>query len=326
MLKVVDLFAGIGAVHRTLLNLKIPFKIVFFSEIEKHAITAYRALWGDGLLNLGDIRKITSDQLQKFKNVDLIVYGSPCVDFSSLKSSKIGGIKGSGTKSSLIFEAARIIKMLKPKIAIGENVASLITHKQHQPVYRQFKKDLSTAGYKTTHQIVNPRFHCGIPQNRPRVFFISRKDYFVEQKYQIKKCPNLKEFLNVNFGQRKQTNLTPILNKKPYAVYLRKNGKVHFTNRAFFISSVCGTITKTDRLALTNGKKISFLESSEAFKLMGFDNQDFLKIKRCGFKDYVLLNLIGNSICVPVLELVIKRAFNLMPPFCKQISLFRDTN
>ena len=45
--KVIELFAGIGAFRQGLENQNIPHKVVAFSEIDKYAVEAYRAIHND---------------------------------------------------------------------------------------------------------------------------------------------------------------------------------------------------------------------------------------------------------------------------------------
>ena len=56
-LRVVELFAGIGAQRTALKNLGIPHDVVAIAEIDKHAIRAYQAIHGE-TRNLGDVSKI----------------------------------------------------------------------------------------------------------------------------------------------------------------------------------------------------------------------------------------------------------------------------
>ena len=127
MIRVVELFAGIGAPRKALLNLNINFETCFFSEINKNAEKAYRSIFNDYTSpNLGDITKITEQQIENYKDqVDLLVFGSPCQDFSQAGLNK-GGLKGSSTRSSLLWEGLRIINILKPKIVLFENVKNII--------------------------------------------------------------------------------------------------------------------------------------------------------------------------------------------------------
>jgi site-specific DNA-cytosine methylase len=56
------------------------------------------------------------------KGVDLIVFGSPCQDLSIAKKGRQGL---SGERSGLFYEAVRIMKDLKPKYFLMENVNSM---------------------------------------------------------------------------------------------------------------------------------------------------------------------------------------------------------
>ena len=59
-IKVIELFAGIGAFRQGLENQNIPHEIIAFSEIDKYAIEAYRVIHNDyETPNLGDIKEIT---------------------------------------------------------------------------------------------------------------------------------------------------------------------------------------------------------------------------------------------------------------------------
>ena len=94
MLKVIDLFAGIGSQTQALKNIGIKHEIVAISEIDKYAIKSYEAMHGD-VNNLGDITKIP-----ELPMADLWTFSSPCQDISVAGKGK-GLSKGSGTRSGL---------------------------------------------------------------------------------------------------------------------------------------------------------------------------------------------------------------------------------
>lgn len=113
MIKILSLFTGIGAFEKALENLNIDFEVLNFSEIDKYAVKSYCAIHHiEEKRNLGDITKINFSELPK--NIDLITYGSPCQDFSSA-GRQLGGERGSGTRSSLIWHAVDIVEKVKPK-------------------------------------------------------------------------------------------------------------------------------------------------------------------------------------------------------------------
>jgi DNA (cytosine-5)-methyltransferase 1 len=88
------------------------YELVGWSEIDKYAIKAHNALfpqWADR--NYGDISKINWETVPDF---DLFTYSSPCQDFSQVGKQR-GGEKGSGTRSSLLWECERAIAAKRPK-------------------------------------------------------------------------------------------------------------------------------------------------------------------------------------------------------------------
>ena len=121
-LKVLELFAGLGACSKALERLNIPHEIVDAVEIDKYAIQSFNAIHGTNF----EPQDITS--WDKDINVDLICHGSPCTNFS-MAGKQEGGDKGSGTPSSLMYESIRIIEKLKPKYVIWENVKNLLSKK-----------------------------------------------------------------------------------------------------------------------------------------------------------------------------------------------------
>ena len=128
-MKLVSLFSGIGAFEKALDNLKIPYELVGYCEIDKYASKSYSAIHNvPESMNLGDITKIDEKALPK--DIDLITYGFPCQDISLAGKQKgLFNEDGTQTRSGLFFEALRIIEETKPKIAIAENVKNLLSKK-----------------------------------------------------------------------------------------------------------------------------------------------------------------------------------------------------
>lgn len=82
---------------------------------------------------------------------------------------------GNSTRSGLFFEALRIIKDIKPKYAIAENVKAL-TSKKFTSEFQTVLTSLNNVGYNNYYKVLNAKDY-GIPQNRERIFIISiRKD------------------------------------------------------------------------------------------------------------------------------------------------------
>lgn len=75
-MKVIELFAGIGAPHMALNKNNIDVEVVGISEIEKSAIEMYNIIHGE-TKNFGDITKIKS-----LPYCDFLHFSSPCQSFS----------------------------------------------------------------------------------------------------------------------------------------------------------------------------------------------------------------------------------------------------
>jgi DNA (cytosine-5)-methyltransferase 1 len=164
-MRVLELFAGYGSQALALENLGIDFTSDI-SEIDKYAIQAYNQLHGE-THNWGDITKIDETKLPYY---DLITYSSPCQDFSVAGLQK-GGDKDSGTRSSLLWECERIIRAVKPKYLLMENVKNLVG-KKHKHNFIRWLRVLEMMGYQNYWQVLNAKDY-GVPQNRERVFVVS---------------------------------------------------------------------------------------------------------------------------------------------------------
>ncbi len=76
MLKVLELFGGIGACTSALKRLDIDFEVVDYVEIHKYTVKSYNAL------NNTNYKPQDVRHWNKNLDVDLIMHGSPCQDFS----------------------------------------------------------------------------------------------------------------------------------------------------------------------------------------------------------------------------------------------------
>jgi DNA (cytosine-5)-methyltransferase 1 len=195
-LRVLELFAGIGACSKALEKLGIEHEIVDAVEIDKYAVKSFNAIHNTNF----EPQDIT--QWDKDIEVDLVMHGSPCQDFS-LSGKQAGGDEGSGTRSSLMYETIRIVKKLKPKYVIWENVKNLLS-KKHKHNFDAYIETMGKLGYKNYYQVLNAKDY-GIPQNRERVFTISirndiDKEFIFPEKQELKL--KLKDMLEDNVDEK----------------------------------------------------------------------------------------------------------------------------
>lgn len=125
------------------------YNLINFCENDKYAVKSYCAIHDvDENLNLGDITQVNIESLPT--NIDLITHGSPCQSFS-ISGKQEGGIKDSGTRSSLLWNSVEIIKHCKPKFVIWENVKNVLS-KKHRLVFNDYMCAMKENGYNTYYQ------------------------------------------------------------------------------------------------------------------------------------------------------------------------------
>ena len=176
MIKVLSLFSGIGAFERACCRIGLDWELVNYCEIDRWASLSYSMVnQCSESLNLRDVRTVTAETVRD-RQLDLITYGFPCQDIS-IAGKQQGFVNDSGesTRSGLFFEALRIIKELRPRYAIAENVKAL-TSTKFKNEFATVLSSLEEAGYKNYWRVLNAKDY-GIPQNRERVFIVSiRRD------------------------------------------------------------------------------------------------------------------------------------------------------
>ena len=113
-----SLFDGISCGQVALERAGIKVKQYFSSEIDKYAIKVTQKNYPN-TIQLGDVKDIDLEILPK---IDLLIAGTPCQDLSSFKQNA-KGLKGN--KSILFFEFLRVLRIIKPKYFLLENVKSM---------------------------------------------------------------------------------------------------------------------------------------------------------------------------------------------------------
>jgi len=200
MIKVIELFSGVGAQRQALKDANIEHEVVAISEIDRYALKVYEKLHGE-TPNLGDIK-----QIEKLPKADMWTYSFPCTDISL--SGRMQGLeKGSNTNSSLLWEVQRLLDVSKaneelPKYLLLENVKNLISVK-FKPYFDEWLNYLEGLGYKNFYKVLNAREY-GVPQNRERIFMLSIRDENASYTFPTGKPleTKLKDLLEENVGEK----------------------------------------------------------------------------------------------------------------------------
>jgi DNA (cytosine-5)-methyltransferase 3A len=113
-MNVLSLFDGMSCGQIALNKAAIKYDKYFASEIDKYAIKVTQENFPN-TIQLGDVTKIDFKSLSK---IDLLIGGSPCQGFSFAGKQ----LNFNDSRSALFFEYVRLLKELKPKWFLLENV------------------------------------------------------------------------------------------------------------------------------------------------------------------------------------------------------------
>ena len=163
-IQVLDLFSGIGGFSYGLKQAG-GFRTVAYCEIEKYAQKLLLARMEGGELDSApihtDITKLDGRPLRG--HVDLICGGFPCQDLSV--AGKQAGIDGE--RSGLWGEYARLIREIRPRYVLVENVPNLLVLGMHRVL-----GDMAASGYSISWSCISAS-EMEAPHKRDRVWIIS---------------------------------------------------------------------------------------------------------------------------------------------------------
>jgi DNA (cytosine-5)-methyltransferase 1 len=325
-IKYIDLFCGIGGFHQALTNIIPTSSCVLASDIDENARKTYEI--NHKLKALGDIKKIDINAIPVF---NLICGGFPCQAFSIAQWKDKKAFDD--PRGTLFFEILKVIDIHKPKCILLENVSHL-TKINKGAVLQTLLNSLKTRGYKVSYQLLSPH-QFGIPQNRERVYIVATasekefnfktlsertsncklsdildtdvsEDYYIDPaKYVILDDTNVKQ--QAKSGLKFCGYLKGELRKVGARENTEHLSRVH--RQLMRIYSSAGT-HPTLAASETSGryhiyeestKRVRRLTLNECYKLMAYP-PSFIKNSNNG----LAYKQIGNSVCVRVIEEIIK--------------------
>lgn len=119
-MNVLSLFDGMSCGRIALERSNIFVSNYYASEIKKSAIKVSKQNYPD-IIHIGDVKNINQKTFNK-TDIDLLIGGSPCQDFSMANAISGSRLGLEGNRSALFFEYLRLLKELKPKYFLLENV------------------------------------------------------------------------------------------------------------------------------------------------------------------------------------------------------------
>lgn len=285
------------------------------SEIERLYIANKRSK------NLGSIIDIDPSDIPDH---DLLTYSFPCQDLSTGGKTR-GMKKGSGTRSGLLWEIERILKGLSkekrlPKFLLMENVKAILAPSNEED-FNMWKKFLEKLGYRNEVMVFSG-IDFGVPQDRERCFMLSvlngKEDVLANIRKKRLKEKDIYKFLRTDYSNeiyKKEADEAQL----PRTISREKmwNTNKRDLNKITYFNTITCNMDRQNNsgMILYNGPKgdsYRLLTMREAFLMMGFDEEDYEKVRALGLSYRKMNKLIGNSIIVPILEKIFKQMMKEM--------------
>lgn len=173
-IRVASFFAGAGGLD--LGFHQAGFDIAYASDMDSDCCKTLRQNKGvstseQSEIHCGDIRAIDFSTLPE--DIDLVVGGPPCQSFSA-SGRRAGGAAGRLDDRGNLFEAYRdIIRHLKPKAFVFENVRGILATNKGQD-WTAIVAAFNQLGYKVDFRLLDAADY-GVPQHRERMFLVGHR-------------------------------------------------------------------------------------------------------------------------------------------------------
>jgi len=311
-MRIVDLFAGTGAF--SFVFEKNKCETVFANDILESSEKIYN-LNNKCKLTKKDIKEIKEDDIPEF---DILTSGFPCQPFS------IAGMqKGfEDERSNVFWKIISIIKRYNPKIIILENVKNLKTH-DNGKTFEIIIKNVEEQGYNIKYGILNTCKITNIPQNRERIYIICFKNKEMYERFDLNFKESESNLLVSDVLEKEMVDDKYYYKEGISKIYKELEEKVVkkdtvYQYRRKYVrenkSKLCPTLTANMGTGGNNvpiirdNKGIRKLTPRECFNLQGFPKEyQFPK----DLSDSKLYSLAGNTVSLPLIELIVKKLIEL---------------
>lgn len=170
LLTSIDLFAGAGGLSYGLVE--EGFQVVTAVKIDPVSAKSYSLNHQGTNLIVDDIRRVRGPQILKQAGLsrgelDLLTGCPPCQAFSTLRTRRRKQQVNDPSKE-LIIEMLRLVRSIRPRAVIVENVPGLANNNH----FARFRLGLKQAGYQSTYAVLNAS-DFGVPQRRKRLILVA---------------------------------------------------------------------------------------------------------------------------------------------------------
>lgn len=169
---VISTFAGAGG--SSLGYSMAGFRELLAVEWDDNAVATFKLNFPDVPVYHGDIAKLSVEQVLEMTGLqpgelDVFDGSPPCQGFSTAGKRVIDD-----PRNQLFREYVRLLRGLKPKVFVMENVSGMVKGKM-KLVFVEILKELKASGYKVSARLLNAMYF-NVPQSRERMIFIGVRD------------------------------------------------------------------------------------------------------------------------------------------------------
>ena len=162
-LKLLDLFSGIGGFSYAAEKIVGGYKTTQFVEKDSYCQSVIRKNFPNIPIH-DDIRTFTAKPGQ----FDVFTIGFPCQDLSV--AGKQRGINDK-TRSGFFYESIRLLREVRPRFALFENVRNLLSHEKGQ-TFQEVLFQIAKAGYDAEWSVISAR-DLGACHLRERIWIVA---------------------------------------------------------------------------------------------------------------------------------------------------------
>lgn len=199
MIKAIDLFAGCGGFSCGFSQAGIPVLVAV--EYDKDIAASYVFNHPNTKMIVDDIKNVDNQKNFSAYMADIIIGGPPCQGFSTAGARIRHGFIDD-PRNYLFKHYVNVVKLVKPKVFIFENVKGIISYDKGR-VFEEIKKTFENLGYKLQYTIINAK-DFGIPQARERTILIGslidfdlQKEMEETKQHLAKSNPDFLEYVSV---------------------------------------------------------------------------------------------------------------------------------
>jgi DNA (cytosine-5)-methyltransferase 1 len=179
---VISTFAGCGG--SSLGYSMAGFRELLAVEWDNNAVETFNMNFPGVPVYHGDIAKLSVDECLKMTGLkpgelDIFDGSPPCQGFSTA-----GKRKMSDDRNQLFHEYVRLLRGLKPKVFVMENVSGMVKGKM-KIIFAEILRELKASGYKVSARLLNAMYF-NVPQSRQRMIFIGvREDLGIDPSHPV---------------------------------------------------------------------------------------------------------------------------------------------